>query len=140
MPQGYEVPFEDDGTPGEQLLGKGDKKRSTKTYFEDGAIAMYLGIVRGYTDQIMNAGRRMYAEEFNTTFDEASIEKLMEKFPEARELVAIHQNVVEHKGSQEGFLVDRYVNRQTPEEMDRKTERRQGSGTPQDLASKKRWT
>lgn len=152
MPEGYPVPFEDEGTIHEQLLGRGDARRTTKTFIEDGPLAMYLGFVRGFPQDIINTGRRMYAEEkrilqaeeeckriwdidLNPIFQVTDAKEILEKFPEVRELIELHQQILEHKGSQSGFLVNSYVAKDKQENADKKDEKKSSSGE----SKKSRW-
>ncbi len=150
MPEGYHVPDTDAGSIHEQLLGKGDQERTTKTFIEDGPLAMYLGFVRGFPDDIINTGRRMYADEkrvmiaerdnvrladvdLEKLFHETTVEEILQKFPEVKTIIELHQQIVKHKGSQAGFLVNSYVQKDKQEQEDKKQEQKTSSGT------KSRW-
>jgi hypothetical protein len=138
MPKGYSVPYNEPGSIGEQLLGRGDDKRTTKTFIEDGSLAMFLGFVRSMPDAVLNTGRRLMAEETGKDFADVSTEDVLTTYPEAKELIEIHQQIVEHKGSQGGYLVDRYVQGRR-EEIDSKTDKKSSSGEP-NLSVNKRWS
>lgn len=138
MPEGYPVAFEDEGSIHEQMLGRGDAKRTTKTFIEDGPLAMYLGFVRFMPKSIMNAGRRMYAQEHDVFFEEVTPEMLISKYPEVQEYLEIHQQIVEHKGSQGGFLVQSYVAKDKQENSDKHEPKQESSG--ESKGKGKRWT
>lgn len=136
MPQGIPTSFEDRGSVSEQILGRGDEKRTTKTFIEDGPLAMFLGFVRSMPESIINCGRRMYSDEFDVIFAEITPMMIIEKYPEAKELIQIHQQIVEHKGSQGGFLVDSYVQKDKQQAgADSSDPKKASSGE----ATKKRW-
>lgn len=135
MPTGVPTPYEDRGSVPEQLMGRGDEKRNTKTFIEDGPLAMYLGFVRSMPTSIIGAGRRMYSQEFDVHFDDVSPQMILSKYPEARELIEIHQQIVEHKGSQGGFLVDAYVQKDKTANSDDPQKQSASSGE----STKKRW-
>lgn len=107
MPTTRRVTARDRGSFAEQLAGVGDEKRSTKTYIEDGTLAMFLGLVQGLPESWITMGRRIYAEENDVNIDQVTSEFILKKFPEARELLELHQRIIEHKGSVGGYLVDR---------------------------------
>jgi hypothetical protein len=128
MPEGYFEDLMDEGSIGEQLLGKGEKSRTTKTFIEDGTLATLLGLMKGLQTSIVNTGKRLYAEEKGISLKDVSWEDLVEVHPEAQEALDIHQAIIEHKGSQQGFLVDRFVNRNRNEELDEKKKKHESSG------------
>lgn len=117
MPRGYDVPVEDWGSVGEQILGRGEQTRSTKTFIETGPLAMFLGMFEALPELIINTGRRFYAEEFGIPFKDVTLEIIFEEYPEARELLGIHDKIIRHKGSQKGYLVDRYTGWASDDEM-----------------------
>jgi hypothetical protein len=127
LPEGYEVPYEDWGSVGEQILGRGDQTRSTKTFIEDGNLAMFLGLFESLPEMLMNTGKRLYAEEEGIPFEEVTNEIIFEKFPEARELIRIHSTIISHKGSQKGYLIDRYTGWATDDEMKEKKKEQKAS-------------
>lgn len=137
MPKGYAGVYHDRGSVGEQLLGEGSEKRNTKTFIEDGPLAMFLGLVRGLPDAIINTGRNLMAEEMHVAPDSISIDEIFRLHPEARELIDLHQQIIEHKGSQGGYLVDRYTQRANRDEIDSKEPKKESSG---DHTQNKRWS
>ncbi len=140
MPKGYGVSHHDPGNVGEQMLGRGDEKRSTKTFIEDGPLAMYLGLVQGFPDAILNMGRRLHAMENKLPFESVTDELILSTYPEARELLVLHQRIIEHKSSQSGFMVDRYVMRgRSAEEMEETKTRKESSGELSN-GGNKRWS
>lgn len=128
MPKGYTGSYDDPGSVGEQLLGRGDGKRSTKTFIEDGVLAMFLGMVQGLPKMMINMGKRLHAEEMGIDFKSIEDDDIFEEYPEARELLELHQRIIEHKGSQTGFLVHAYTERASDEEIDRREKKKQSSG------------
>lgn len=136
MPKGKPINRQDIGSLGEQLLGRGDDKRSTKTFIEDGSLAMSLGIFQGLPDMIMNIGRRLHAEETGMDWQDVTVEEIFEKYPEAKEIMVLHQRIVEHKGSQAGYLVDRFTSSERRESMETKEDSKRSSG---EVNSPKKW-
>lgn len=152
MPQGYDVPESDRGSIHEQLLGKGDDERTTKTFIEDGPLAMYLGFVRGFPDDIINTGRRMHAElvrrkqaeekgvspleiDMEEIFEQVSSDEILRMYPEVRTIIGLHQQIVKHKGSQAGFLVNSWVGKDKSEQEAEKKKKEPSSGE----TKKTRW-
>lgn len=136
MPEGYPVPYDDKGSIQEQLLGRGDNERTTKTFIEDGPLAMYLGFVRGFPDDIINTGRRMHAEQTGRDFNDVSPEEILRLFPEVRTIIELHQQIVKHKGSQAGFLVNSWVGKDKSEQEAERKKKEPSSGETQ---KKSRW-
>lgn len=116
-PKGYDVPYDDYGSIGEQILGRGHDTRSTKTFIENGPLAMFLGMFEALPELIINTGRRFYADEFDVDINAVTLEMIFEAYPEARELLSIHGKIINHKGSQQGYLVDRFTGWASDEEM-----------------------
>lgn len=144
LPQGYNVPESDRGSIHEQLLGRGDDERTTKTFIEDGPLAMYLGFVRGFPDDIINTGRRMHAEaialknpgmDLEDVFAKTSTDEILRMYPEVRTIIELHQQIVKHKGSQAGFLVNSWVGKDKQEQEAEKKSKEPSSGE----TKKSRW-
>lgn len=138
MPRGYPGTYREHGSIGEQLLGEGSEKRTTKTFIEDGPLAMFLGLVRGLPDAIINTGRHLMAEESGRQPNQITLEEVFNEHPEARELIDLHQQIIEHKGSQGGYLVDRYTQRASHDEIDAKDPKKESSGDTG--PTNKRWS
>lgn len=102
MPVPFLVDVPDRGHLLEQLTGLGDGKRSTKTQLKSHEVAMLLSLVRSDAEDIAHTLQELH---FVETGDFLEGEDLRDAYSEIREWENLHQLLVEHFASVEGFMV-----------------------------------
>lgn len=86
----------------DRILGSDELKRSTKTYIGTERAALLLGAMRNHAEGVTKAVQLMAEEELGRKL---TVEEVEEMYPGVRAWRGIHQELVEHYASQDGFTL-----------------------------------
>ena len=86
----------------EKIAGFDERKRSTKTYIPNNALAIRLGVVENHAEKML---QRLISLHQKQTGVLLTPEEAMERFPSVRTFDGFHQQCVEHMASLKGYAL-----------------------------------
>lgn len=86
----------------EKIAGFDERKRSTKTYIQNNALAIRLGVVENHAEKML---QRLISLHYKQTGELLTTEEAMDRFPSVRTFDGFHQQCVEHMASLKGYAL-----------------------------------
>lgn len=107
-------PYEEDAgmdslfksSPAEIIIGSKEAKRSTKTFITSERQAIVLELIENHARNLIRTVARLHYEEHGVKLLPEEIVKI---YPGCRTWVELHQGLIEHYASLEGFSVQAIV-------------------------------
>lgn len=125
MPVGYRAGGIVTGTLGEQILSRGDTKRSTKTNIKSHELAVVLGMVRERAQFYYKFLAPIHEHE---TGEELTYDEAKKLYPVIQEWEDVHQELVEHFVSVDGMSIRAVTQTYAEEVRGKAVEKEESSG------------
>lgn len=93
-------------SPGETIIGSKEAKRSTKTFITSERSAIVLSLIENHARGIVRTLMKLH---FLETKRKLSPEEIVDRYSGAKRWVDLHQQLLEHFASTEGFSVQAVV-------------------------------
>lgn len=106
----YELPGGLEGlfrpSTADRIIGSKEESRATKTFFHTSREALLISLLLGHARMVVKAIIKMHHSEFGEklTFDQA-----VAKYDACKNWLDLHQQIVEHYASNQGFAVEATV-------------------------------
>lgn len=93
-------------SPGEIIIGSQEDKRSTKTFITSERTAIMLSLIENHARGLIRTVQRLRERE---TGEKLTAVGIVDQYPGCKRWVELHQQLVEHFASLEGFSVQAIV-------------------------------
>lgn len=92
-------------TSADRIIGATEKKRSTKTWISSERAAIILSLIKNHSENLNRTIRKLHQLEHTNGVvpEEISDDELYRRYPGCRAWANIHQELVEHFASHQGF-------------------------------------
>lgn len=91
---------------GERIIGTEEAKRSTKTFISSERSGIVLGLIENHARGVIRTLQKLHENRYQ---EKLTALEVVDRYPGAKRWVELHQELLEHFASIEGFSVQAVV-------------------------------